>query len=104
MVWLDYSNAMTTNPIGTNQNKSFSAAGTTWETWYGSTGNWHTVTYRRSPGTSPVTDLDLLAFLKDAVTHGTGSTSWDLLSVEAGFEEFDVTSGGSIDSYSCSIN
>ncbi len=104
MVWLDYSNAMTTNPIGTNQNKAFSAAGTTWETWYGSTGNWHTVTYRRSPGTSPVTDLDLLTFLKDAVTHGTGSTSWDLLSVEAGFEEFDVTSGGSIDSYSCSIN
>ena len=37
-------------------------------------------------------------------THGTGSTSWDLLSVEAGFELFDATSGGSVDSYSCSIN
>ncbi|HSU41657.1 MAG TPA: hypothetical protein VLJ38_18895 [Polyangiaceae bacterium] len=104
MVWLDYSNSVTTNPIGSKLTTSFSAAGTTWEVWYGATGAWHTVSYRRSPGTAPVTDLDLLAFLKDAVTHGTGSTSWNLLSVEAGFELFDATAGGSIDSYSCSIN
>jgi hypothetical protein len=104
MVWLDYSSAVTTNPIGTKQTASFSAAGTTWEIWYGATGSWHTVTYRRSPGTAPVTDLDLLAFLKDAVTHGTGSASWNLLSVQAGFELFDATSGGSVDSYSCTIN
>jgi Glycosyl hydrolase family 12 len=104
MVWLDYSNAVTTNPIGSKLTTSLTAAGTTWEIWYGSTGAWHTVSYRRSPGSGAVTDLDLLAFLKDAVTHGTGSTSWDLLSVEAGFELFDATSGGSMDSYSCTIN
>jgi hypothetical protein len=104
MVWLDYSNMMTTNPIGSKLTTSFTAAGTTWEVWYGSTGSWHTVSYRRTPGTTPVQDFDLLQFLKDAVTHGTGSTSWDLLSVEAGFELFDATSGGSVDSYSCSIN
>jgi hypothetical protein len=103
MVWLDYSNAMTTNPIGSMVG-TFSAAGTSWEVWYGSTGSWHTVSYRRSPGTTPVMDFDLLTFLKDAVTHGTGSLSWDLLSVEAGFELFDATSGGAIQSYSCSIN
>jgi hypothetical protein len=104
MVWLDYSSAMTTNPIGSKLTTSFTAAGTTWEVWYGATGAWHTVSYRRSPGTAPATDLDLLAFLKDAVTHGTGSASWDLLGVEAGFELFDATSGGSVDSYSCTIN
>lgn len=103
MVWLDYSNMVTTNPIG-SQVGTFSGGGTTWEVWYGATGSWHTVSYRRTPGTAPVTDFDLLQFLKDAVTHGTGSTSWDLLSVEAGFELFDATSGGSVDSYSCSIN
>ncbi len=103
MVWLDYSNQVTTNPIG-DKVGTFSAAGTTWEVWYGATGSWHTVSYRRTPGTAPVTDFDLLTFLKDGVTHGTGSASWDLLSVEAGFELFDATSGGSSDSYSCSIN
>jgi hypothetical protein len=95
---------MTTNPIGDKLTTSLTAAGTTWEIWYGPTGSWHTVTYRRSPGTAPVTDLDLLAFLKDAVTHGTGTTAWNLLSVQAGFELFDATSGGSSDSYSCTIN
>ncbi|HEX5099526.1 MAG TPA: hypothetical protein VFV94_08510 [Polyangiaceae bacterium] len=104
MVWLDYSSQMTTNPIGDKQTASFTGNGTTWEIWYGATGSWHTVTYRRSPGTAPVTDLDLLAFLKDAVTRGTGSASWNLLSVQAGFELFDATSGGSIDSYTCTIN
>jgi len=104
MVWLDYSSQMTTNPIGDKLTTSLTAAGTTWEIWYGATGSWHTVSYRRSPGTSPVTDFDLLPFLKDAVTHGTGSASWNLLSVEAGFELFDATAGGSIDSYTCSIN
>ena len=103
MVWLDYSNMMTTNPIG-DKVGTFSAAGTSWEVWYGATGSWHTVSYRRTPGTAPVSSFDLLTFLKDAVTHGTGSTSWDLLSVEAGFELFDATSGGASTAYSCSIN
>lgn len=104
MVWLDYSNSSTTNPIGSNLNSPFTAAGTTWEVWYGSAGSWHTVTYRRSPGTAPVSSFDLLQFLKDAVKYGTGATSWYLLSVQAGFELFNATSGGSIDSYSVSIN
>ncbi len=103
MVWLDYSTATTTNPIG-EKVATFSAAGTTWEVWYGPTESWHTVTYRRSPGTAPVMNFDLLPFLKDAVTRGTGAASWNLLSVQAGFELFNATSGGSIDSYSLTIN
>jgi len=104
MVWLDYSTASTTNPIGDKLTSSVMVAGTSWEIWYGATGSWHTVTYRRTPGTGPVTNLDLLTFLKDAVTRGTGATSWNLLSVQAGFELFNATSGGSIDSYSATIN
>ena len=104
MVWLDYATGTTTNPIGSKLTNSITVGGTTWEIWYGQTGSWHTVTYRRTPGTGAVTSLDLLAFLKDAVTHGTGTTSWYLLSVEAGFELFNATSGGSIDSYSVTIN
>ena len=106
MVWLDYSTASTTNPIGSPLQGTFSAGGASWEVWYGTTGSptWHTVTYRRSPSTAPVTGFDLLPFLKDAVTRGTGSTSWNLLSVQAGFELFNATKGGSVDSYSCTIN
>lgn len=103
MVWLDYSTTMTTNPIGTNIG-TYPAAGTSWEVWYGATGSWHTVTYRRSPGSGAVSNFDLAPFLKDAVTRGTGATSWNLLGIEAGFELFNATSGGSIDSYSLTIN
>jgi hypothetical protein len=103
MVWLDYSTTVTTNAIGTKVG-TFSAAGTSWEVWYGATGSWHTVSYRRSPGTAPVSNFDLAPFLKDAVTRGTGTTSWNLLGVEAGFELFNATSGGSMDSYSLTIN
>jgi len=103
MVWLDYSQTVTTNAIGTKVG-TFSAAGTTWEVWYGATGSWHTVSYRRSPGSGAVSNFDLAPFLKDAVTHGTGATSWSLLSVQAGFELFDAKTGGSIDSYSLTVN
>ncbi|HEY3257013.1 MAG TPA: hypothetical protein VGJ91_23815 [Polyangiaceae bacterium] len=103
MVWLDYSTTMTTNAIGSKVG-TFTAGGTSWEVWYGATGSWHTVSYRRSPGTAPVSNFDLTPFLKDAVTRGTGATSWNLLGVEAGFELFNATSGGSIDSYSLTIN
>lgn len=103
MVWLDYSTTMTTNAIGSKVG-TFTAAGTSWEVWYGPTGSWHTVSYRRSPGTAPVSNFDLAPFLKDAVTRGTGAASWTLLSVEAGFELFDAKTGGSIDSYSLTVN
>lgn len=103
MVWLDYSTTETTNAIGSKVG-TFSAAGTSWEVWYGPTGSWHTVSYRRSPGTAPVSNFDLLPFLKDAVTRGTGAASWNLLSVQAGFELFNAKTGGSIESYSCTIN
>ena len=101
-VWLDYSTSTTTNPIGA-QMSTVTLAGTSWQVWYGSTGAWHTVSYVRSPNTAAVSDFDLLPFLQDAVTRGTGSTNWDLLSVEAGFELFNATKGGSIDSYSVTI-
>jgi len=103
MVWLDYSMTMTTNAIGTKVG-TFSAAGTSWEVWYGATGSWHTVSYRRTPDSAAVTNFDLTPFLKDAVTHGTGTTAWNLLGVEAGFELFNAKTGGSIDSYSLTIN
>jgi hypothetical protein len=104
MVWLDYSTGMTTNPIGTSVGTFPGPGNTTWDVWYGATGSWHTVSYRRSPGTAPVSNFDLAPFLKDAVTRGTGTTSWNLLGVEAGFELFNATSGGSMDSYSLTIN
>jgi len=103
MVWLDYSTTETTNAIGSKVG-TFSAANTSWEVWYGATGSWHTVSYRRSPGNGAVSNFDLAPFLKDAVTRGTGAASWSLLGVEAGFELFNAKTGGSIDSYSLTIN
>ncbi len=69
MVWLDYSNATTTNPI-TDLNPvrattSVTLAGTSWEVWVGKNdGGWNVVSYRRSPSTAPVTDSQSRAVLE----------------------------------------
>jgi hypothetical protein len=106
MVWLDYSLTVTTNAIGTKTGTFTAADGSMWEVWTGSNaGGWKVVSYRRTPSTAAVSNLDILQFIKDSTVGGKGaSTSMYVLGVQAGFELFDVTSGGSISNYTLSIN
>jgi hypothetical protein len=83
MIWLNDRDGAT--PIGSNVG-SIDLAGAQWEVWYGQNNGWNTVTYRRRPVTSSVTDFDLMPFFEDSVTRGYAQSSDYLLGIQAGFE------------------
>ncbi len=107
MIWLDYKNANGwKDHLGTA-----SLAGHTWDVWKadmlvgGATDSWGYMDYMiQSPMVTKVTDLDLNAFIQDAVKRGLVKSSWYLYAIQAGME---VRSGGmpfSSNSFSITIN
>jgi hypothetical protein len=104
MIWLDYSLTVTTNAIGTKTGTFTASDGSVWEVWTGNnSGGWKVVSYRRTPSTAAISNFDVLQFIKDSTTKG-ASNSMYVLGIQAGFELFDVTGGGSISNYTLSIN
>jgi hypothetical protein len=94
MLWLDYSNAHGwKDHLGT-----VSLAGYSWDVWLGQmaaggkTVGWGYTNYIIQPKmVQSVTNLDLYAFIKDAVTRGFIQNSWYLYGIQAGIE---VRKGG----------
>jgi xyloglucan-specific endo-beta-1,4-glucanase len=87
MIWLDETSDVV--PAGTplNGGTTVTIAGQAWQIYTGMVNTWHYIAYKRSPSTTPFSNVDLKAFLSDAATRSVGITnSWYLLSVEAGFE------------------
>ncbi len=62
------------------------------------------ITYVRLSATNSVTDLDLKAFIDDAVARGQASSSNYLKAIEAGFEIWDGGEGTQTTSYSATVN
>jgi hypothetical protein len=107
MIWLDYNNARGwKNYLGTTN-----LAGYTWDVWSadmlvgGATDSWGYMDYiLKPPMVTSVTDLDLGAFVQDAVARGYAKSSWYLYAVQAGME---VRTGGmpfTSNSFSVTIN
>jgi hypothetical protein len=107
MIWLDYKNAHGwKDHLGTVQ-----LSGYTWDVWSanmlagGATVGWGYMNYIIKPTkVTSVTDLDLHAFVRDAVARGYAQDSWYLYAVQAGIE---VRSGGmpfTSNSFSVTIN
>ncbi|HYP89637.1 MAG TPA: hypothetical protein VEQ59_15825, partial [Polyangiaceae bacterium] len=91
MIWLNYGG--TPQPIG-SRSGSVTLAGATWEVWLSNgneNGSSRTISYRRSPTATAITNFDALAFVNDAITRGVAQRSWYVTSVQAGFE---IWSGG----------
>jgi cellulose 1,4-beta-cellobiosidase len=105
MIWLDYRNVCGwQNDLG-----SVSLDGHTWEVWQatqGTGGNgWTYLAYLiQAPMVTSVTNLDLNAFVRDAVSRGYVQNSWYLYAIQAGDE---IRTGGlpyNNNSFSVSIN
>jgi len=85
MIWLDYTSDAV--PAGAATGQTTTIAGQTWQIYTGMVSTWHYIAYRRAAGGPPFSNVDLKPFLTDAMTRNVGITSsWYLLSVEAGFE------------------
>lgn len=102
MIWLDRSGVQ---PIGSQQ-ATATVDGTSWAIWWGgsySTGA-NVISYVRSTSTNSVTNLNLKAFIDDAVSRGQASSSNYLKSIEAGFEIWNGCQGMKTNSFSASVN
>jgi cellulose 1,4-beta-cellobiosidase len=94
MIWLDYKNARGwKDHLGTVK-----LSGYTWDVWVadmaagGALESWTYMNYIvKGPTVTSVTDLDLKAFVKDAMDRGYVKSQWYLYAVQAGME---VRSGG----------
>jgi Glycosyl hydrolase family 12 len=71
--------------------------------WFGKQG-WNTVTYTMTTAATSVSNLDLRAFVADAVRRGYIRTSWYLIDVEAGFELWHGGAGLATKSFSVDVS
>lgn len=84
MIWLNSRGGV--QPAGSKV-ASVSINGATWNVWKGKgSSGWNIISYVRATGTTSVSNFNLLAFIKDAVSRGSIQTAWYLIDVEAGFE------------------
>jgi cellulose 1,4-beta-cellobiosidase len=107
MIWLDYSNA---HGWRTNLG-SKNLSGRNWDVWVadmlvgGATDSWTYLDYiLKPPLVTSVTNLDLSAFIQDALARGYIKSNWYLYAVQAGME---VRKGGipfTSNSFSVTIN
>jgi hypothetical protein len=93
MIWLSYGG--TPQPIGSRV-ASVSLADATWEVWLSNgneNGSSRTISYRRSPTATSITNFDALEFVNDAIKRGVAQRSWYITSVQAGFEIWNGGTG-----------
>jgi hypothetical protein len=99
MIWLNYAGSI--QPFG-SQAGTATIGGATYEVWTGDQ-DWHTISYRRQSRTNSAS-LDLKAFMNDAVSRGSLSSSSYLMDIEVGFEIWSGGSGLGISSFSASVS
>ncbi|HVY31508.1 MAG TPA: cellulose binding domain-containing protein [Polyangiaceae bacterium] len=99
MIWLSYGG--TPQPIGARTG-SVSLAGATWEVWLSNgneNGSSRTISYRRTPTATAITNFDALAFVNDAISRGVAQRAWYITSVQAGFEIWNGGTGLKINQF-----
>ena len=97
MIWLDHRGPV--QLAGTRVAGGVRIAGATWDVWTVRM-DWSYIAYVRTSGTTSVDDLDLRAFTRDAVAHGSVGADWYLITAEAGFELWQGGTGLTTDSFS----
>jgi hypothetical protein len=99
MIWL---NSRDAQPLG-DPDGTLSAAGATWDVWSGSIETWQYLAYVRQGGGNTFSG-DITPFLTDAVTRGKAQNTWNLLSIQFGFEIWQSASPFAINSFSATVN
>jgi len=99
MIWL---NSRDAQPLG-GPAGSVSLGSATWDVWTGSVEDWQYLAYVRQGGGNTFSG-DLAPFLNDAVSRGMAQNTWNLLSIQFGFEIWQSASPFAINSFSATVN
>ncbi len=100
MIWISERGGVA--PAGINV-AAVTLAGATWNVWTDPMASWNYIAYERTTTTTSVADLDIAAFINDAVTRGAISPSSYLIDVEAGFEIWQGGQGLATSSFSVDV-
>jgi hypothetical protein len=105
MIWLNYRG--TIQPFG-NPVSPATIGGASYNVYEGpetSGGTtWNVISYQAQNTTLSASNLDIQAFINDAVNRGYVSASWYLIAIEAGFELWQGGAGLSTNSFSTTVN
>jgi hypothetical protein len=99
MIWL---NSRDVQPLG-DPIGSVSLGGANWDVWSGSVETWQYLAYVRQGGGNTFSG-DLAPFLADAVTREKAEDTWNLLSIQFGFEIWQSGSPFAINSFSAVVH
>jgi hypothetical protein len=104
MIWLNHTGSI--QPVGSNTGTTFSSAGKSWNVWSGNNGANNVVSYQANPAGVTSLSFDVMAFVKDAMTRGSGfgTNSWYLTSIQMGFEPWVGGVGLAVNSFSATVN
>jgi hypothetical protein len=101
MIWLDHGGGV--GSFGERM-ATVTLDGATWDVWQGPMSGWNYIAYVRTEPTRAVRDLDVRAFVRDAVTRGAVDPTWHLIDVEAGFEVWQGGRGMTSNSFSVAVH
>jgi len=101
-IWLNHNGPV--QPFGSEVATNVSIGGRSYNVWEGSQGDFDTVSYTMTTGTTSVSGLDLAPLVQDAVSRGYTQSSWYLIDMEAGFELWQGGAGLATNSFSVDIN
>jgi len=83
MIWVDYQHLA---GYQTAQGPPISVGGTQWQLWK-QPAAWTYLSYLSlTPSAAPINNLDIMAFIQDAISKGFVQPSWYILSIPAGIE------------------
>jgi hypothetical protein len=102
MIWLNHHGPK--HPYGSEVASNVSIGGRSYNVWYGArAGSYGTVTYTMTSRARSVSNLDLQPLAANAVSRGYLSTSWYLITVQAGFEVWQGGKGLATRSFSVNV-
>jgi hypothetical protein len=103
MIWLNHHGPK--RPYGSEVASDVIIGGRSYNVWYGGrSGRYGTVTYEMNSGVRSVSNLSLRPFEANAVGRGYLRKSWYLITVEAGFEDWQDGRGLATKSFSVTVH
>ena len=105
MIWLNYRGSI--QPFG-SQVATANIGGASYNVYEGpetsGSTTWNVVSYQAQNTALSASNLDMQAFINDAVNRGYVSASWYLIAIEAGFELWQGGAGLGTNSFSATVN
>ncbi|HYJ10304.1 MAG TPA: hypothetical protein VEX18_14875, partial [Polyangiaceae bacterium] len=102
MIWLAAGGGP--QPIGASTGESITVDGVEYDIWTGTNTDWQVVSFWAKSFVAGFTDQDLKPFIDKTVSLGKAQASWNLHSIQFGFEIWNGAAGGAVTNFKQAVN